>query len=250
MRKSGYGPTYREDILRGAIRRDLEFRNKPVRYRDGTTIRQHKKENDLKYLNTWFLRGTNTSVIKVQATPGGTLASRVRSRLRGQLAPDGGTTLVVEAAGKPLTAGLKRPDPGLSKGCPFRDKCLVDDRSSCWGSKIVYKLSCNLCPASYLGTSGHSSHKRRREHQEALRLGNEAYAIVKHFKVKHQDWEHGSTDPFKFTVLRGPNIQGNLQRYLGEALEIREAVDKGHELLNSRGEWGRVQLKRLALVSD
>ena len=39
-------------------------------------------------------------------------------------------------------------------------------------------------------------------------------------------------------------------RYLGEALEIRDAADKGEELLNSRGEWGRVQLKRLALVSD
>ena len=115
---------------------------------------------------------------------------------------------------------------------------------------MVYKITCSLCPASYLGTSGHSSHKRCREHQEALRLGNEAYAIVKHFKAKHQDWQHGTTNPFKFVVLRCPKSQWNLQRYLGEALEIRDAAEKGVELLNSRGEWWRVQLKRLALVSD
>ena len=111
--------------------------------------------------------------------------------------------------------------------CPFKDKCLVDSKQSCWESRIVYKISCNLCQVGYLGTSGYSSHKRCWEHQKAFRLGNESYGSVKHFKSQHKDLKFGESTPFSFEVVRGPNIQGNLQRYLGEALEIRNAAARG-----------------------
>ena len=51
-------------------------------------------------------------------------------------------------------------------------------------------------------------------------------------------------------MLKGPNLKGNLQRCLGEAIQIREHARKGADLLNSKGEWGRINLKRLAVVED
>ena len=42
----------------------------------------------------------------------------------------------------------------------------------------------------------------------------------------------------------------SIQRYLGEALRIRESTKNGDKVLNARGEWGRACLKRLAIVED
>ena len=54
-------------------------------------------------------------------------------------------------------------------------------------------------------------------------------------------------NPFVFKILGAQGIKGNLQRYLMEALKIREAKEEGGTLLNSRGEWARVALKRLVI---
>ena len=45
-------------------------------------------------------------------------------------------------------------------------------------------------------------------------------------------------------MLKGSNLRGNLHRYLWEHAK------KGADLLNSKGEWGRINLKRLAVVED
>ena len=81
MVKAGYGPQLRQDILEGALKRDKELRDAPEgRYRDRDTIRRSKKQNDLKFPNTWFLRGGNTAVLKVQPTPGAVLAKEIREK--------------------------------------------------------------------------------------------------------------------------------------------------------------------------
>ena len=74
--------------------------------------------------------------------------------------------------------------------------------------------------------------------------------MAKHFVTKHPEWQPGDQAPFMFHMVRGPNIKGNLQRYLGEAMQIREHARNGADLLNSKGEWGRINLKRLAVVED
>ena len=252
MRRSGYGPSIRQDILQGALTRDRELR-KPgvVQNRSREEIQQAKNENNLKYVNTWFLRGQHTSVVKVQATPGGALVGKAREKIGNMMAPDGGRTLIVEAAGLSITAGLRNPDPSWPKGCPHQDKCPVDPKQTCGGSRIVYQLNCTTCEAAYLGTSGHTLHKRSMEHLEAVRRGNTAYAMARHYATEHPEWDgQGDAKPFSCKILRGPNIMGNIQRYLEEALLIRDATDKGDKLLNGRGEWGRTSLKRLAIVED
>ena len=83
----------------------------------------------------------------------------------------------MEAAGKSVLAGLKCPDPGVEGGCPYQKQCYIDPKYTCGGARIIYKLACSLCEASYLGTTGHSAHKRCSEHMEALIHGNDSYAM-------------------------------------------------------------------------
>ena len=56
--------------------------------------------------------------------------------------------------------------------------------------------------------------------------------------------------PFTLKILGASGINGNLQRYLWEALRIREAKETGEQLLNSKGEWARVALKRLVVADE
>ena len=156
---------------------------------------------------------------------------------------------MVEAASRSVLAGLKCPDPGVVRECPYNKQCYIDSKYNCSGARIIYKLECSLCEASYLGTSGHTAHKRCSEHEEALINGNESYAMTRHFKQEHPQWNSNSgLQPFTMSLVKGPNIKGNLQRYLGEALLIWESTKKGDKVLNARGEWGRACLKRLAIV--
>ena len=68
---------------------------------------------------------------------------------------------------------------------------------------------------------------------------NQAYAMARHYSTEHPEWDSESDNlPFTSKLLKGPNIQGNLQRYLGEALLIRDFTDRGKKLLNGHGEWG------------
>ena len=252
MRRSGYGPRIRQDIILGVLSRDKELREwQQPRYRTKEQILKAKGENQHRFVNTWFLKGQYTSVLKVQATPGGSLLKETRDKVGELKAPDGGLTKVVEAAGASITAGLRNPDPCWPKGCPFKEQCPVEPTQSCGGSRVVYQLQCTNCEASYLGTSGHSLHKRGMEHLTAVRRRNQSYAMARHYSAEHPDWDPNSNDlPFTSKMLKGPNIQGNLQRYLSEALLIRDFTDSGKKLLNGRGEWGRTSLKRLAIVDE
>ena len=42
----------------------------------------------------------------------------------------------------------------------------------------------------------------------------------------------------------------NVRRYIAEAVAISKATGKGATLLNSKGEWSRVKIKRLAITED
>ena len=129
------------------------------------------------------------------------------------------------------------------------EKCLIDPRQTCWGSRLVYALSCSKCPATYLVTTGLTAHRRCLDHQQAFRRGDESYAIAKHYAVAHPG-EQGADHPFTFKVLGGSGIRGNLQRYLWESLRIREAKEAGGQLLKSKGEWERVALKCLVVADE
>ena len=84
---SGYSHKVRQDTLLGLLEREKQMAALPQRYRSRDQIRSQKQESQLRYPNTWFLRGQHTSVLSVQATPGSLLANALRKTLRGCKAP-------------------------------------------------------------------------------------------------------------------------------------------------------------------
>ena len=203
----------------------------------------------LKSKNTWFLRGDTTSTLVVQATEQGKLAQSLRRALKGVRAPDGGLTSVMEKAGKSVLAGLARADPCRSGGCHWSDRqCPVVEEKSCWVSRVVYRLECTLCGAAYIGTTGLTLHARGLQHLEALVSGENSYPMTKHYASKHPEVSPGG-DGLKITSITG-HIQDNSKRYISEAVAIAKAKEEGVELLNSKGEWSRVALRRLTVSQE
>ena len=72
--------------------------------------------------------------------------------------------------------------------------------------------------------------------------------MARHYVVEHPEVDR-ATDPSPLTakvVGRGA-IKSNLERYITEAVLIKDANENEDlKLLNSRGEWGRARLTRLA----
>ena len=63
------------------------------------------------------------------------------------------------------------------------------------------------------------------EHLEAVRGGNMAYAMAKHYAAEHPDWKPASGMPFSSSILEGPNIKANLNGYIWEAILIMEHTE-------------------------
>ena len=261
MRVSGYDGAFRQDILEGILAREREVSGEVeagtrVRYRDGRAIQRGKQGKLGKYNNTWFLNGVATSTLKVQCTPGGGLGTAIRARMRGLKAPDGGEVKVVELGGTSVQAGLRKGDPFRKMGdpCPFPQMCLADGKTNCESQRVVYRLQCEVCEeqgkhTAYLGTTGHSFHKRTAEHLYDLTHGVLRNPLTRHFRNEHPDVVVGEGRGLVAGRVVGEgSIKYNLDRFLREALEIEEATeDRGTEMLNGRGEWGRVTLTRLAI---
>ena len=253
LRLSGYPYKFRLELINGILKRrkqlDMDVQKGTPRYRNRAEIEQHKAERKDNHLATWFLRGNNTSVMQIQATPEGKLAKLVKDSLRGYKAPDGGTTMVIEMGGSSVLAGMSKPDPFLSSGCLFPEECPVDPKHNCWGSKVVYDLECEVCGAQYVGTTGHSLHKRILEHEKAVRRSDQSNSMAKHYCTAHPEVDKANNKLFNAKIIGTSNITHNIVRYITEAATIEDRVNKGDNIVNSRGEWGRVQLRRLAVIS-
>ena len=191
LKFSGYNQEFRFDILKGILDRkaqmDAQFESGTPRYRNKDEIAIAKSNKKGKYNNTWFLRGNITTIMKVQATSWGLLGQGVREKVRGILGPDGGETKVIEMAGAGIQAGIYKPDPFLSNGCHFETVCPIDPKGNCWDSRVIYALECAVCPATYVGTTAHTLHKRGLEHDKAVRRGDSSNGMAKHYINEHPE---------------------------------------------------------------
>ena len=151
--------------------------------------------------------------------------------------------------GSSILRGMAKPDPFLGGGCQFPETCGVDPKQTCWHQRVVYSLECSECGALYVGTTGHTLHKRCLEHDKAVRRGDKTNSMSKHFLAEHPETDKNQEGHlFKAKVIGAPNIQHNIVRYITEATTIEDKVNTGDsEVVNSRGEWGRIQLKRLGV---
>ena len=115
-------------------------------------------------------------------------------------------------------------------------------------TRSIYGIECQNClrlpeprRAVYVGTTGHSKHKRNLEHLAALNRRQRTHALTRHHMAKL-----ANTEPYFKTKDSQGHVKFNLDRYILEGLTIeKHARDDTIELLNKRGEWGR-SIPRLA----
>ena len=85
---------------------------------------------------------------------------------------------------------------------------------------------------------------------EALRGGNLRFSVAKHFQERHPEVGSGlDTYPIVAERVGASGIKSNLRRYVTEAIRIEAAQKGGEGLMNARGEWGRVALRRLDIAT-
>ena len=124
--------------------KELEKSGKPL-YRNRKEITSEKLNKVGKYNDTWFLRGENTSVLKVQCTPHSLLAKNIQSHTRHFKNPDGGSLKIVEKSGKPIFSGLRSKQDKVN-ACVFNNpECPVSGSIDCDKNRIVCLSDIGRC---------------------------------------------------------------------------------------------------------
>ena len=99
--------------------------------------------------------------------------------------------------------------------------------------------------AVYVGTSAYTLHKRISEHmQDVIDKRIDASAMSKHMIECHNDME----PIIKAKIVATYNM--TLKRYISEALHLLRMKKMNNNILNLRGEWGKVRLPRLQVSNN
>ena len=191
------------------------------------------------------------SIIFVKRTPGGELATRLKTLERELGKHFRRTIKVIERNGVQLQRVLTKSDPWSGVKCA-RPTCTVCRREeektpTCSTSNITYKNSCKICqdrgtPACYIGESSRSLRERQNEHSGDCDKGLEGSHMASHLQEAHPDtWkeiqENGGTGGWRnFKVEIVASHRSAFRRQLQEAVLINS--EKG-TLLNNLEEYNR-----------
>ena len=188
-------------------------------------------------------------MLKVDCTPGGVLATKIRQRISKEI--PNMKILVQEQTGSKLRTKVSNStDPWTPNRCSRSDCwiCICSTKGSkgrCWWLNVGYKLTCKLCLNEkiltiYIGESK-CGYGRMKEHADGLRLKQKDNVLYNHNLAVHPDREMMMTD---WKVEITGRHAGPLQRQADEALRLNEEV-RHHEhrgqrevdILNSRKEF-------------
>ena len=74
--------------------------------------------------------------------------------------------------------------------------------------------------------------------------------MAKPFQERHPEVDLGPDScPIVAERVGASGIKSNLRRYVTEAIRIEEAQQEGEKLMDARGEWGRVALRRMDIAT-
>ena len=204
----------------------------------------------------------NKTVLFVEYTEGGELASRLRELCR-RLAPTLGFGVkIVERAGRklrnvfPLTTlweGVQCGREGTCITCYQGAERIID----CTKINLVYENTCLVCnegaggkeelctvkqdvPTVYVGETSRSIQERGLEHHAGWKAGKASNHIY-----HHQTMEHQGAEP-KFILRPVRYYRSALSRQVAEAVRIRRRGGEG-AILNGKGEFNRCHIARLRL---
>ena len=240
LKLSGYSENYRRNTVNGVMMRFdtvlaevSEGKRKFQRTRQ--TIETQKSARGGNNSGNWFLKGLITSTLSVPISEDSKLKSNIQTALKSVRGPDGGSTMILEQAGKKIVHTV--PQPSFSTGCYHQDKCLVAPDKKCGGNRLVYKALCKDCPESsgskpqYIGTTGYTLHSRSGSHLKEILSSKAANSLHKHNK-KLKPESMKETQRFEFhPVSSHPK---STERLLTEAYLIQNISNT----MNSKKEYG------------
>ena len=204
---------------------------------------------------------TPSTVLFVEQTPDGKLASKLRELLT-RLEPTLGFKIkVVEKIGASLRS--KFPLYNLWEGALCgREQCIPCSQGAefvqqCTANSVVHENICKTCnpeaggkrevevvedrvPTAYIGETSRSIMERTKEHWEAYRNRNKESHLH-----KHQEMEHEGAPP-EFIMRVVGRAKSALERQTKEAVRIRRRGGEG-AILNSKAEFNRCFIPRLQL---
>ena len=120
--------------------------------------------------------------------------------------------LLVEDGGKPILTGLRVKDPSRPSGCIFGDTdCMVDPKTPCDKTGVVYKITCNSCSEfvltdntdsssyceetyNYIGCTRSSIHSRMLGHKRGQKSKLKSNPLYRH------DCDYHSGEPQQYTT--------------------------------------------------
>ena len=208
------------------------------------------------------------SVLFIEQTPGGELATRLRELLQ-RLEPTIGIKIkVVERSGRTLQSVF--PLTTIWDGAPCgrrKEECITCTQGAeiipnCTQKSVLYENICNICipsatgkeqigleeqrtdcPAIYIGETSRSIAERSREHWAGYIGGKEDNHMRRHQQMEHEG------GPPNFTMRVIESHRTALSRQVGEAVRIRRRGGQG-SILNSKTEYNRCHIPRLQVEEE
>ena len=204
-----------------------------------------------------------TSVINVEQTRGGALASVLRKKME-NLAPMLGFRFrVIESAGTSLADILSNKNLWQGSACGRKHchpcKQESEKREDCAKENVLYESRCTQCngmekgkeetdikdnrdtASIYVGETSRSLMERAREHHADYRKNKEDSHMTKHWANSHP----GPVKP-KFHQYVIASFKSSLDRQVAEAVRIQH---RG-QVLNSVGVYNRSKLTRLVVDQE
>ena len=250
MRAAGIAQNIRINVTEKIIQK---YKDRWARDRDGIKPmyrnRAECKLDKLEKINTkynWYSNDKKQydGVLRVPVTPGGSLAKRIKNRLRRE---DLGVKILIQEQ-----VGTKVKDIMTNARDPWKKTdclrncmlCSTGKLGQCWSMGTTYKLECRRCEvlnkeATYTGESGRPLHTRLSEHRTALVQKSKQSVLFNHNLEMHpteemvpEDWRATCTGSYK----------SPLERQAAEGVLLAEEVKQAREIktkvvLNSKLDW-------------
>ena len=246
---AGYNYQFRKQITESALNTyksiiDKYRKGECPRYRNKTWQKRERERKRQQNKSTWYKRNSkNKSIIFVPATP----KSKLQKEYRKIINKHKLGIKVVEKSGTQIKHIIQKSDPLKKNKCSeefFTCKTSKNNKqTNCRKEGVTYKITCNKCPAVYIGETSRNGITRGKEHVTDFINKRDHSIMLRHAKTCHPE-EINNTPNFRMTIT---NIYKNkpLDRQFSEALQINNLNEE--QRINTRTEYIHHKLPRTQL---
>ena len=225
MQHSGYNHQFRKQVTSAALNKYKNIVQKDKtgecpRYRNKEWKKHERNKKKQQNKTKWFKKGKANykAVIFVPATPNSELQKQYNKVIKKHKV----NIKVIEKAGKQIKTIFQKSDPFKPEKCQDTEcfPCQTNNNgksTNCRKDGIVYQITCNKCPAIYIGESARNANCRGREHLNDHETNKDCSVMQRHTQLHHKH----DTHPPKYTMTV-KQIYANkcMERQISESIQI------------------------------